>query len=152
MSEKLKEIVLKPIGWVKNGVKSTPKPEHDWHGVVSEIVIEPALCAGLEGLERYSHIIVLYWAHKATAPSKMALRVRYKGDPSRPMVGVFASRSPYRPNSICQKVARLLEVNGMVLKVKGLDALDGTPVIDIKPFIPRHDAPQDATVPDWSDL
>jgi tRNA-Thr(GGU) m(6)t(6)A37 methyltransferase TsaA len=78
----------------------------------------------------------------------MALRVRYKGDPSRHMVGVFASRSPYRPNSICQKVVRLLEMNGRVLKVEALDALDGTPVIDIKPFITRHDAPQDATVPE----
>ena len=149
MENSADEIVLRPIVRVSNAVKSTPKPEYDWSGIVSEISIEPALAAGLEGLLRYSHVIIIYWAHRATAASKMALRVRYKGDRSRPMVGVFASRSPYRPNPLCIRVARLVEIKGEVLVVEGLDALDGTPVVDIKPFIPRIDSPAGATEPDW---
>jgi tRNA-Thr(GGU) m(6)t(6)A37 methyltransferase TsaA len=144
------EMTLRPIGRVSNAVKSTPRPEYDWSDIASEISIDPALAPGLEGLERYSHIVVIYWAHRATAASKMALRVRYKGDRSRPMVGVFASRSPYRPNPLCIRVARLVEVKGEVLVMEGLDALDGTPVVDIKPFIPRIDNPAGASVPDWS--
>jgi tRNA (adenine37-N6)-methyltransferase len=141
---------LEPIGFVRSPVKATPKPEYDWSGVVSEIVIEPKYAAGLDGLERYSHVIVIFWADKATDKSKMALRVRYRGDPALPEVGVFASRSPYRPNSICLKVAHLLGVTDNILRLEGLDAYDGSPVLDIKPFIPDNDAPPDASVPPWN--
>jgi tRNA-Thr(GGU) m(6)t(6)A37 methyltransferase TsaA len=143
------DITLKPIGVVRSQVKATPRPEHDWRGVISEIVVNKEFTPGLEGLERSSHIIVIYWAYKATDSAKMALQVHYKGDPELPMVGVFASRSLFRPNPIGQKVAKLLEVEGNVLKVEGLDALDGTPVIDIKPYIPRYDSAQGATAPKW---
>ena len=143
-------LFFKPIGRVKSPVKATPKVEHDWKGVVSEIIVEPPLAAGLEGLERYSHVIVIYWADRAADPADMALRVRYKGNPDYPMVGVFASRSPYRPNPIALKVARLLERKDNVLKVEGLDALDGTPVLDIKPYIPGYDSPEGATSPQWN--
>ena len=68
-----------------------------------------------------------------------------------PEVGVFASRSLFRPNPLGVKVARLLERKGNILRLEGLDALDGTPVLDVKPFIPRSDAPASAAVPDWSD-
>ena len=144
------DMTLVPVGFVRNGVAETPRPEHDWKGVVSEIAIEPAWAEGLEGLENYSHVIVIFWAHKATDKSRMALRVRYRGDPSLPEVGVFASRSLFRPNPLGMKVARLLERKGNVLRLEGLDALDGTPVLDIKPFIPRNDAPAGASVPDWT--
>ncbi len=142
-------ITLKPIGHVKSPVKATPKPEHDWRGVISEIVIAPELAAGLDGLARYSHIIVIYWAHRATDPADMALTVRYKGNPAFPLVGVFASRSPYRPNPLGLKAARLLEIKGNILRVEGLDALDGTPVLDIKPYIPGYDSAEGATSPQW---
>ena len=79
----------------------------------------------------------------------MALRVRYRGDPALPEVGVFASRSLFRPNPIGMKVARLLGIKDNILRVEGLDALDGTPVLDIKPFIPDNDAPKNASAPDW---
>jgi tRNA-Thr(GGU) m(6)t(6)A37 methyltransferase TsaA len=144
------DMTLEPIGFVRNGVTETPRPEHDWKGLVSEIAIEPGLAEGLEGIEKYSHVIVIFWAHKATDKSKMALRVRYRGDPSLPEVGVFASRSLFRPNPLGMKVARLLERKDNVLLLEGLDALDGTPVLDIKPFIPRNDAPGGASVPDWT--
>ncbi|MCL2150392.1 MAG: tRNA (N6-threonylcarbamoyladenosine(37)-N6)-methyltransferase TrmO [Dehalococcoidia bacterium] len=138
-----------PIGRVHSPIKSTPKPEYDWRDVISEIIIAHPLALGLAGLERYSHIIVIYWAHQATDPLDMALRVHYRGNPKLPIVGVFASRSPYRPNPLGQKVAELLEITSDVLRVRGLDALDGTPVLDIKPFIPDYDAPEGATAPRW---
>ena len=143
------EISLQLIGFVRSPVKQTPRPEHDWTGVISEIIVEPEFSAGLEGLERYSHVIVIYWANQATDKSKMALRVRYRGDPSLPEVGVFASRSLFRPNPLGVKVARLLEKKDNILRLEGLDALDGTPVLDVKPFIPSNDAPKDARAPDW---
>ena len=143
-------ICLHPIGFVRSPVKETPKPEYDWTGVVSEIVVAPEFGAGLEGLERYSHVSIIYWAHRATDRDKMALRVRYRGDPKLPEVGVFASRSPYRPNPMGMKVARLVEVKGNVLRLEELDALDGTTVLDIKPFIPGYDAPEKARVPEWN--
>jgi tRNA (adenine37-N6)-methyltransferase len=144
------EMQLRPIGFVRSVVKETPRPEHDWTGIVSEIIIEPEFSPGLEGLEKYPHIIVIFWAHKATDKSKMALRVRYRGDPNLPEVGVFASRSLFRPNLLGMKVTHLLEIKANILRLEGLDALDGTPVIDIKPFIPGNDAPKDACFPDWN--
>jgi tRNA-Thr(GGU) m(6)t(6)A37 methyltransferase TsaA len=122
------EMSLQPIGFVRSPVRQTPRPEHDWTGIVSEIIVEPEFSAGLEGLERYSHVIVIFWAHKVTDKSKIALRVRYRGDPTLPEVGVFASRSLFRPNPLGMKVARLLERKDYVLRLEGLDALDGTPV------------------------
>jgi tRNA-Thr(GGU) m(6)t(6)A37 methyltransferase TsaA len=145
----MEQITLRAIGRVRSPVKSTPKPEYDWRGIVSEIELEPGLAPGLEGLEGYSHVIVIYYADRATDPADMALRVRFKGDPDYPMVGVFASRSPYRPNPLGQKLARLLAVEGSKLRVEGLDAIDGTPVLDIKPFIPGYDSSPDATSPQW---
>jgi tRNA-Thr(GGU) m(6)t(6)A37 methyltransferase TsaA len=142
-------ITLRPIGFVRNSIKETPRPEHDWTGILSEIVLEPELVPGLERLEEYSYIIVIFWAHKATDKSKMALRVRYRGDPALPEVGVFASRSLFRPNPLGMKVARLLEIKNNILTVEGLDALDGTPVLDIKPFNPSNDAPLDVKTPEW---
>ena len=143
------KITLKPIGYVKSPVKATPKPEYDWRSIISEIVLEPGLAAGLEGLDKYSHVIVIYYAHKAANPADMSHSVRYKGNPGYPIVGVFASRSPYRPNPLGQKLARLLEVKGNTVRVEGLDALDGTPVLDIKPFIPGYDSAEGAVSPSW---
>ncbi|GAJ11298.1 unnamed protein product [marine sediment metagenome] len=151
MADRSTQIMIKPIGWVKSRVKETPKPGYDWRAVASEIVVDSSLAAAIDGLERSSHIIVIYWMHQAADPAKMALKVRYRGDPELPLVGLFASRSPYRPNPLGQKVVRLLRLQGNVLQVEGLDAVDGTPVIDIKPYIPGYDSVGDARVPPWSD-
>ncbi|MCL1885693.1 MAG: tRNA (N6-threonylcarbamoyladenosine(37)-N6)-methyltransferase TrmO [Dehalococcoidia bacterium] len=144
------QITIEPIGYVRNAVKSTLRPEHDWSGIISEIEILPSWQEGLAELEQFSHITVIYWAHQATDKTKMALRVFFRGEPTLPKVGVFASRSPYRPNALCLKVAKLMSIERNILQVQNLDALDGTPVLDIKPFIPTSDAPLDAHVPDWS--
>lgn len=145
------QFTVKPIGYVRSKVKWTPRQEYDWNGIVSEIVVDRSLAEALYRLEESSHIIVLCWMHKAVDPDKMALKVRYKGDSKMPLVGLFASRSPYRPNPVGQKLVKLLNIEGNVLQVEGLDAVDGTPVIDIKPYIPGYDSAAEATKPPWSD-
>ena len=71
------------------------------------------------------------------------------GKQELPLVGLFATRSPNRPNPVGIATVRLLERQGNILKVEGLDAIDGTPIIDIKPYIPGYDSATDAKVPPW---
>jgi tRNA-Thr(GGU) m(6)t(6)A37 methyltransferase TsaA len=141
------KINLTPIGVVRNSVN---KSKHrDWQAVVSEIVINDELEAALDGLEGFSHLIVVYWMHKLPSPKEPPMKVHPKGDQSLPLTGVFATRSPTRPNPIGVTVVRLLRRHKNVLEVRGLDALNGTPVLDIKPYIPTHDSVNDATIPQW---
>jgi tRNA-Thr(GGU) m(6)t(6)A37 methyltransferase TsaA len=144
------EMTVSPIGVVRNRVKQKQKPGYKWEEVVSEVVINDSLVEALDGLEEFSHIMVIYRLHMAIDKAKMADKVHPRGDKELPLVGRFATRSPYRPNSLGQKLVRLLERRGNVLRVRGLDALDGTPVIDIKPYIPGYDSVENATVPKWA--
>ncbi|MEN8614910.1 tRNA (N6-threonylcarbamoyladenosine(37)-N6)-methyltransferase TrmO [Dehalogenimonas sp. THU2] len=142
---------LRPIGRIKSPVTEKPADGFDWREVVAEIEIDPALAEGLDGLTDFSHIMVYWWMHRATDKAKMALKVFPRGRKDLPPVGVFASRSPYRPNSLGRATVRLLERRDNVLVVQGLDAIDGTPVLDIKPFIPGYDSPEGgATAPEWT--
>jgi tRNA-Thr(GGU) m(6)t(6)A37 methyltransferase TsaA len=144
MDNRLPKIVLKPIGFVDSGIKSRQEPGFDWSGVASQVKVDSEFSQALEGLEEYSHIIVIYWLHQADT-ARVALKVHPRGDKKLSLVGLFASRSPYRPNPIGQKVVRLLRRQDNILWVEGLDAIDATPVIDIKPYIPDYDTATDAT-------
>lgn len=107
---------------------------------------EPALL----GIEGFSHLLVLYWMHKLPKGERGLLRVHPKGRPDLPLVGVFASRSRARPNPIGLTLVELVRRSGSELVVRGLDALEGTPVIDIKPYIPSSDRASGAKVPSWT--
>ncbi len=144
------EMTIKPIGIVRSQVRQKRKPGYKWQEIVSEVVIDDSLSEALGGLEEFSHIIVIYRLHLAVDTAKMAVKVHPRGDSELPLVGRYATRSPYRPNSLGQKLVRLLERRGNVLRIQGLDALDGTPVIDIKPYIPGYDSVENATVPKWA--
>ena len=150
MTSQLTDMTLKAIGTVRNKVKQAPGPGFDWRGITSEIVVNSRLTEALDGLEEYSHIIVLYWMHQVARSGELSLKVHPRGKPELPAVGLFATRSPNRPNPIGKATVRLLERQGNILKVEGLDATDGTPVIDIKPYIPGYDAATDAKVPPWT--
>ena len=150
MTSQLPDMSLKAIGTVRNKIKQAPGPSFDWWGIVSEIVVNTRLTEALDGLEEFSHIIVLYWMHQVAHSSELSLKVHPRGKAELPMVGLFATRSPNRPNPIGKATVRLLERQGNVLKVEGLDATDGTPVIDIKPYIPGYDSATDAKVPPWT--
>ena len=148
MANRLPPMTLRPIGFVKNGIEDAARAEFDWGEVISEIVIESSLTEALDGLEEFSHIVVLFWFHKATA-REMPLKVHPMGKKELPLTGLFATATPNRPNRLGRATVRLLQRQGNILRVKGLDALDGTPVIDIKPYLPGYDSAADAKVPQW---
>ncbi len=119
---------LEPIGHVRNGVLST----RDFSEVVSEIVILPEFVPGLYKLEESEEIDVIFLFDR-NIDQGYKLKLHPKGDPTNPEVGVFASHSPFRPNPIGLQRVELLAIEGERVRVKGLDAFDGTPVLDIKP-------------------
>ena len=139
---------LIPIGTVRSPLKEPTYERLNLKEIISEIIIDESLTEALNGLEGFSHIIVLYWMHLATREKKR-LKTHPMGRQDVPPQGLFATRSPNRPNPLGKTTVRLLERKGNVLRVQGLDAIDGTPVIDIKPYMPGYDSATDATTPDW---
>ena len=141
------EMNLIPIGLVKNNI-TEPKRE-SWESVISEIIINEDSKEARSRIEEFSHIIVICWMHKVSQSQRSIMQVHPKGDRSLPLVGALASRSPARPNPIGITTVKLLDRRDNVLKVIGLDAIDGTPVLDIKPYIPGNDSPTEAKTPGW---
>jgi len=144
----MKEIVIRPIGIVRSEVKE--QKAGGWAEVTSEIAIKEELAECLEGLEDFSHIIVVYWMHRVPAGERPPSKVHPRGRADLPLVGLFATRAPHRPNPLGVCVARLEQRKGNILQVVGLDAIDGTPVVDIKPYMPRLDSPPDVRVAGWA--
>lgn len=108
-------------------------------------------CAGLKGIDDFSHVIVLYWAHlRDSEEERKTILVFPRRHSVNVEKGVFACRSPTRPNPINMCVVELLKVNECMLTVKGLDAFKGSPIVDVKPYLPRADAVAEARVPPWS--
>ena len=130
----MQPIIYHPIGYIHS-----PFPEPgEWNrpsisaaSTRAVIVIDERFADGLEGLEGSAHIIILFHFHRS--PGCM-LKARPHGSPREK--GVFATRSPHRPNAIGLTVSRLLKVDGCRLEIEGVDMLDGTPVLDIKPYSP----------------
>jgi tRNA-Thr(GGU) m(6)t(6)A37 methyltransferase TsaA len=149
MADKFPEMKLKAIGVVRNEFKKGVAVGYpSWHEVVSEIVIDSSLTEALDGLDDFSHIVVLYWMHQVDE-DEMPLKVHPMRRRESALVGIFGTRTPNRPNRIGKATVRLLRRQGNVLTVQGLDALNGSPVIDIKPYIPGYDSADNATVPSW---
>jgi tRNA-Thr(GGU) m(6)t(6)A37 methyltransferase TsaA len=122
----------------------------NWATVDSEIHLDPEYAAGLQGLEGFSHVLVIFFLDRAQGfdPKTQLLR-RPRGMEDMHEVGVFAQRTKYRPNPIGITAVKLLGINGKVVRVRGLDALDGTPVLDIKPYMPPFDRVEDVKMPPW---
>jgi len=148
MADVLPSMTIKAIGIVRNDVEQTPEGPDWWAELISELVIAPDLTEALDGLEGFTHLIVLYWMH-LLARDDMPLKVHPMGRQDVPLQGIFATRTPNRPNRIGKATVRLLNRQGNILMVKGLDALNGAPVIDIKPYLPGYDSVADAEVPQW---
>jgi tRNA-Thr(GGU) m(6)t(6)A37 methyltransferase TsaA len=155
-------IQLKPIGIVKNQsreaswgkeLRTLTRQERasrmrEQSRTVSELIINPEYEDMLDGVEEFSHLIVLYWSHLIPEKRRKTMKVHPLGSNDFPLVGTFATHSPARPNSILVTVVRLLERKGNILKVTGLDALNGSPILDIKPYLPERDL-EDVRMPDW---
>jgi tRNA-Thr(GGU) m(6)t(6)A37 methyltransferase TsaA len=117
----------------------------------AKVRIFPQFCTGLKKIEDFSHLIILYWAHlRDNEKERQTLLVFPRRHEVNVEMGVFSSRSPSRPNPICLCVVELLHVGECILIVRGLDALEGSPIIDIKPYIPRADSIPNARVPEWT--
>jgi tRNA (adenine37-N6)-methyltransferase len=139
------------------GAVSSPKIAVDPVGRVERrdgkifVTVPPEFTDALDGIQDFSHIWVIYWFHGNDTPEKRrTLKVHPRGDPANPLTGVFATRSPARPNLLGLQACRLVSRQGNRLEVAGLDAGDGSPVLDIKPYLPPLDAFPQATMPKWA--
>jgi len=140
-------IVLTPIGAVRGG--RTRIFEDHWGSVVSRLVLDPSVVdlAATDGLTEFSHIEVIFHFHHETRVRRGAAHPR--GNPAWPPVGVLAGHSPVRPNHLGVSVCALLEVSGLELTVQGLDAIDGTPILDIKPYATEFQPTGPVREPTW---
>jgi tRNA-Thr(GGU) m(6)t(6)A37 methyltransferase TsaA len=136
------EVVLQAIGYVRNDV-TKPRPR-GWEKVESRIEILAEHAGKVAGLDAYSHVLIAFYMDLAAdAPEKPVTLTLGSGN----TFGIFATRSQLRPNHLGVSVVPLLGIDGAVLRVRGLDAIDATPVLDIKPYLPEYDAHPDATIP-----
>ncbi|MGD8738430.1 MAG: tRNA (N6-threonylcarbamoyladenosine(37)-N6)-methyltransferase TrmO [Anaerolineae bacterium] len=142
-----RELMVRPIGRVSHGRPRGPAGEQ-WAGMPSQIEIDPPWDEALEGIGEFSHIWVMWWIDGFDEPPTSP-RVRPEGRDEMPLVGLFATRSPHRPNPIGLTAVRLLGHNGARLRVEGLDAYQDTPVLDIKPYLWRGDRIPEAEMPEW---
>jgi len=132
------EFTMQPIGQVEKTKDRTV------------IVLDKKYEPGLLGLDGYSHAYVFWWFSLNDTPKKRGvLQVTPMGMPENPRTGVFAARSPFRPNLVAMTLCKIVSVKGNVLEVEKIDAFDNTPVIDIKPYIPGYDTVEDGKVPEW---
>lgn len=115
------------------------------------VEIDPQYAEGLLGLENFSHITVLYWLDRNDTPEqRRILQVHPRKDKANPLTGVFATHAPVRPNPIALTTCKLLAVQGCRLFIETIDALDRSPVVDIKAYIPpRKEAQEAVRVPAW---
>ena len=144
----MEEIVMTPIGHVSNDVVA--KKDVAWGEDVSRIVIDQAYTPGLKGIEDFSHAIVLFHLNQAAFVRERHLQRRPQNREDMPVVGIFAQRCKDRPNHMGVTSVEIVSVDGDTLVVRGLDAINDTPVLDIKPYFPAYDR-RDARVPEWAD-
>ncbi|MBM4275259.1 MAG: tRNA (N6-threonylcarbamoyladenosine(37)-N6)-methyltransferase TrmO [Deltaproteobacteria bacterium] len=138
MKKEGQAIVLKPVGMVKI------------QGERAFLEIQPELAPALDGLTGFSHVWVFYWFHEHDNPADRAtLKVHPRRDPANPLTGVFATRSPVRPNLIGLTACRIVKVERNRVEVADLDARDGSPILDLKPYIPKGDSIPKALTPEW---
>ena len=140
-------IVVRPIGVVSGG-RGQIFEDH-WGTVVSQLILDPAEVDpdATLGLGAFSHLEVVFHFHKETRIRRGAARPR--GNPAWPRVGVLAGHSPVRPNHLGVSRCALLAVAGLELTVRGLDAIDGTPVLDIKPYATGFEPKTSVREPAW---
>jgi tRNA-Thr(GGU) m(6)t(6)A37 methyltransferase TsaA len=134
------------IGEVKSPV--TEAVDMNWGAVISEIVLKPEFAPGLLGLGDFSHAMILTFLHMAKYVPEVHLRRHPQERQDMPFLGIFAQRARHRPNRIGVTACEIVEVTEGSVKVRALDAINGTPVIDVKPYVPVYDR-KDATIPEW---
>ncbi|MEA1968907.1 MAG: tRNA (N6-threonylcarbamoyladenosine(37)-N6)-methyltransferase TrmO [Thermodesulfobacteriota bacterium] len=166
-SKNAESMMIKPVGIVKSSIlapslkgddknisatekKEEMKKQHKKiKDGISEIIIDDKFNGILDGIEDFSHILVLYWPHMLPETSRSIVKVNPMGRKDLPEKGVFATCSPARPNPILVTAVPLLSRKDNVLKVQGFEAVNESPVIDIKPYILHYYGPENVTIADW---
>jgi tRNA-Thr(GGU) m(6)t(6)A37 methyltransferase TsaA len=161
------EITIKPVGYVKSEIKApslratgedielekeiqqAAAEVKAIRSLVSELVIRPDLEGILDGLDDFSHALVLYWPHLLPPHGRSLTKVHPMGQKAFPLVGIFSTCSPARPNPILVTTVKILEKKGNILKVQGLEAVDHSPIIDIKPYTKTYCLVEDIKLSDW---
>jgi tRNA-Thr(GGU) m(6)t(6)A37 methyltransferase TsaA len=143
--------LLTPIGWVRS-TRAAPTDD-SWDAETSRIELDAARFGpeALAGLDAFSHVEVLFRFHAAD-PAREEHGARHpRGNPAWPRVGIFAQRGKDRPNRLGLTICRVLGVEGTTLRVAGLDAIDGTPVLDLKPWMQGFAPRGELREPPWAD-
>ena len=143
----MEPVTIEPIGVVRNSESDLGR--RDWTRVKSWIELRDGLGEALLGLDGYSHVIVVGWLDRFPAELRARLTAYPSGDERLPLQGALALRGA-RPNPVSTTVCRLLKIDGNRLRVEGLDLVDGTPVLDVKPYVAVYDAVPGATIPRWA--
>ena len=143
--DSLPEVCMKPVGYVKTDAVGDEVKDKNR---TAEIILRSEVVEALDGITEYSHLHILFWLHEISDEKRMILKVHPRGRTDLPLMGAFAVRTNLRPNPIGLTLVELVKVDGNVLTVRGLDAFNGTPVLDIKPY-DDWDSAKDARVPAW---
>ncbi len=130
-----RRLTLTPIGVVRNDAHGPQRAA--WETLESELVIDPRWEDALTGIEDFSHLVVIFWIDRAEPPTSLLIHPERREE--LPIVGLFSTRNPSRPNPLGMTVVELLGRRGPVLRVRGLDTFDGTPILDLKPYLARGD-------------
>ncbi|MEM7016964.1 MAG: SAM-dependent methyltransferase [Pseudomonadota bacterium] len=144
------KIELTPIGHVRGG--RTEILDDDWGTVQATIEMDAEQFTeeAIAGLDTFSHLVVIYHFHKVTL-EKIETSARHpRGNMDWPKIGIFAQRGKNRPNRIGTTTCRILGLDGLSIKVQGLDAIDGTPVLDIKPYMRGFEPLGEVLEPEWA--
>ena len=139
-------IHVEPIGVLRTGCEE--QIPDGWENALATIEVKEAWLPALEGIEEFSHLIVLFWLHLIPREG-IELKTHPQGRQDLPLVGILATRTPYRPNPIGLQMVELVSRQGSLLTIRGIDAYDGSPVLDIKPYLSRGDSLGKTRIPDW---
>ena len=140
---------VRAIGMVESPVAAAV--DQGWGAVTARVVLFPQFHKGLRGLEQFSHLVVVTFLHQAAWDPARDLVRRPRGLAELPELGIFAQRAKDRPNPIGITAVRIVSVGPDSVTVQGLDAVDKTPVLDLKPYVPQYDRVGNPVVPAWVD-
>ena len=146
----MEKIILEPVGFVSSPVSE--RMDENWGEVKSRIILRPEYAGALLGLEGFSHAIIVTYLHKAKYDKEKHLQRRPRNLKTMPLLGIFSQRAKNRPNPIGITAVRILEVGNDYIEIKGLDAIDETPILDIKPYYPHYDKIEESKVPEWVNI